>query len=649
MKFQNLTVENFLTIKSASVNLQDRGLQLIQGQNDDDSSASSNGAGKSSLVDAICWCLYGLTAREAKGDAVVNLGAKKDCKVSLELLCGTDTYRVTRHRKHTVGKNALVVELTSGIDLSKGTDAETQKVLERILGCSYEVFIGAVYSGQEAMPDLPKMKDRELKTLIEEAAGLQRIERAYELARARANTVKSKVAVLEAQTASCRADQARAEMSLEDVTVKHDQWELDRAGRLADTARVVEDAQESFAAARDTCEHLLPEKSFAVVEITRIDDELAKHKTLEAKALTAVKAVHAAEMAIDANLLKRLQAQVVLHEGQIANAATEIKKPCAECGTVLETMSVDEYVKHRTEHLNAAKLKLEEGKVTARKQVATLLALRETAKACREAIPDVSALTSERIVHNTVVASWVKADADFRRVKNDLAAVETQYLLRSTEPNIHASALTVCREQVASAVARLAAAESSLSTEKAALDIANAVVKVFGPAGVRAQILDHVTPFLNERTADYLSTLSDGEIQCVWTTLTRDSKGDLKEKFSLDVTHAKGGDSFVLLSGGEKRKVRLATALALQDLVASRATQPIDLFIGDELDDALDPAGLERLMVLLERKGRERGTVLIISHSDLKDWCDNVTTVKKTGLWHSVVEGSLCAEVPALH
>jgi hypothetical protein len=47
-------------------------------------------------------------------------------------------------------------------------------------------------------------------------------------------------------------------------------------------------------------------------------------------------------------------------------------------------------------------------------------------------------------------------------------------------------------------------------------------------------------------------------------------------------------------------------------------------------------------MVVLERKTRERGTVLVISHSNLKDWVDEVTTVTKSGLWSSTVSGSLC-------
>ncbi|HHZ6020281.1 TPA: hypothetical protein ACWKRF_005107, partial [Escherichia coli] len=69
-------------------------------------------------------------------------------------------------------------------------------------------------------------------------------------------------------------------------------------------------------------------------------------------------------------------------------------------------------------------------------------------------------------------------------------------------------------------------------------------------------------------------------------------------------------------------------SLALQDLVSNRASKNIDLFIGDEIDDALDTAGLERLMGILESKARERGTVLIISHKEMKSWFRETITLE---------------------
>jgi DNA repair exonuclease SbcCD ATPase subunit len=152
---------------------------------------------------------------------------------------------------------------------------------------------------------------------------------------------------------------------------------------------------------------------------------------------------------------------------------------------------------------------------------------------------------------------------------------------------------------------------------------------VFSPTGVRAFLLDEVTPFLNDQTAKYLGTLTDGHITATWTTLVKTAKGELREKFSIEVTSASAGETFKSISGGEKRKVRIACALALQDLVGRRASKPIELFIGDEIDDALDNAGRERLMTILEEKARDRGSVFVISHSDLKDWIRNTITVKK--------------------
>ena len=643
MKFHDLFIENFLTIKSAKVNLADRGLHLIQGINEVDTSASSNGAGKSSMVDAIFWCLFNETARDVTGDAVVNLLAKKDCRVTLTMSNGASTYQVTRHRKHAMGKNSLLVHLVGDhpADLSRGTDAETQKVVEQLLGCSKEVFTAAVYSGQEAMPDLPRMKDRELKTLIEEAAGLQRIEKAYELARERSNACKNSELSLCDKVSTLKANLVHAESLLEDSNGKFERWEEQRAVRVEESGKTSRAASTAEVAAHTHLAGATLPGATAQKRLDEIDAQLLDHKRVEALAVVAEKAVRTIELSIDTGELKRLAALVKTHEGYIANAAEEIKKPCEACGTVLETMSIESYVEHRTVHLLAAQARFEEGKTKAKRQMASLADARTAAAEARGKVANVTDLIAERAVKAITVGTHLEARAEAIRTTRDTDAANAQLELRKTEPNPELSAVEVRRASVKDCTDKLAAASVSLEAASLAAGIAIAVAKVFGPAGVRAQILDTVTPFLNDRTEDYLSVLTDGNAHATWTTLTKSASGDLKEKFSIEVRHDMGGDSFRAISGGEKRKVRLATALALQDLVASRATQPIDLWIGDEVDDALDPAGLERLMTIIERKARERGTVIVISHSDLRDWVDNVTTVRKMGQWNSVIEGSL--------
>src|SRR5665213_813798 len=197
MKLLSVEIANFMAIGHAKVALADRGLCLIQGENQDESSATSNGAGKSSFADSLSFCFFGTTARGEEGDRVVNRFVGKNCSVSIDLEDGSDTYRITRYRKHGIHKNALRVlkmdPSAAWVDLTKGTDALTQKMVNQIIGCSYDVLIGAIYCGQGIMPDIPGMTDKNLKMLIEEASGATLLESAYNEAQTRLRTAKAQV------------------------------------------------------------------------------------------------------------------------------------------------------------------------------------------------------------------------------------------------------------------------------------------------------------------------------------------------------------------------------------------------------------------------------------------------------------------------
>ena len=72
IKFKNITIENFLSIGNTSIDLEDRGYCLITGiNNNPNDMAKSNGSGKSSIIEAICYALTGETIRGVKD--IVNL------------------------------------------------------------------------------------------------------------------------------------------------------------------------------------------------------------------------------------------------------------------------------------------------------------------------------------------------------------------------------------------------------------------------------------------------------------------------------------------------------------------------------------------------------------------------------------------------
>lgn len=642
MEFLELKINNFLTIGDApTLNLKDRGLVLIQGQNDDDTSATSNGVGKSSVVDALCWALFGTTARDESGDAVVNSTVKKDCSVSVLIADGAVQYRITRYRKHKLHKNqTVVVAEPGGIDMSKGTEKETQAVIDGIVGCSLDVFMAAIYAGQEVTPDLPKMTDKQLKLLIEEAAGVSRLEAAYEVARSKLTGVKTTAANIANTLTTVMARKSSVELDLAKKRLEAEAFDRERPTRAevfksnAEAHRTV--LVRLVGEIKGVGEQALKDRLAALGSaLADHSKKLAQRDTLKSAVTTAERAVQRVEDELDS--LMQSAAQL---KSDFENAETAVKKPCPSCGKSGTDHDVEDFRAHVKERLTevAGKIRVQKLALTeARDKVpfakAALMDFEAT-------IPDVSDISREQSEINATLRTVEKKRGEAKVAKTEYDRQMELAAKVMTDPNPHTSAITTLEGQIA----KLDAEQTALRAQQAEIDqeiaIFESVAKVFSPAGVRAHILDTVTPFLNERTADYLSALSDGNITAVWSTLGSTAKGELREKFNIEVSNSKGGQSFKLLSGGEKRKVRLATMLALQDLVASRATKPINIWIGDEIDDALDPAGLERLMGLLERKARERGTVLVISHNEMRDWCDQVATViKKGGV--STIEGAL--------
>jgi DNA repair exonuclease SbcCD ATPase subunit len=638
MKIDLVDVVDFLSVGDATFSLDSRGLVLIQGRNEDNPSASSNGAGKSSLVDAVCWGLFGETARGVAANEVIRQGAKKALvRVLLVDEDGT-VYLVERERTKTKMTLSLGKSRTPGApppydDLTGGTLALTQAALNKILGCGPEVFRSAVYLGQDAMPDLPALTDKKLKELIEEAAGVGILEAAYAKARERCLTAErgKERAELLAKAATERLGRAVDEIGRLEIADKG--WGTVRSSRTdmhwLEAERLTTEMSSLTALPAFSLKSASVDVALAGVEVklAGFAAEQARERELLVQQGKADRGLAAVTEAF-----RRAMAELKDAELEATRLEGRVGEPCDACGHPLDA--------HALAHaLAGARAKLAARQAEGRKIGAALRETQAEARAAGEALAahrstmgDPSTLQA----HAGKLREALRQSEEIRRKHAQTCEARDRALdaMRSAEaePNPYTQMLEDKRRERESAGRESEHADSSLRTAVEEWQRLQSVVKVFGPAGVRAHVLDQVTPYLNDRTAAYLDALSDATLKASWVTLTKDAKGNLKERFCIEVTHP-AGEGFAALSGGEKRKVRIACALALQDLVASRATKPMRLWVADEIDDALDTAGLERLMGVLQSKAKERGTVLVISHRDLRDWIPDVWTLtKKAGV-----------------
>jgi DNA repair exonuclease SbcCD ATPase subunit len=630
IEFLRLSIQNFLSVGKADMALRDQGLVLIEGINEDDNTAVSNGAGKSSILDALSWCLYGVTARGGSGDGVVNIKAGKDTMVRVTVNIDGAIYAVTRYRKHKIGKNRVELEMIEDAkdadDLTLGTDKLTQNRINQLLGCSADIFNASIYMGQENMPDLPAMTDKTLKAVLEEAMSLDRLDMALDVAKLRLATAEYDV-----QEVERKADQLL--IKLDSVTTQHKllvQATQDAYDELT-TMKGEFEAEDKALQERlldlrkQRAAWLVKQDGLGVVDPTTLRRRLERE--VDNVYLPKIEAANQSLTKVHDHLSMMAGEQKVIDQA-IKQADTK----CGSCGREFDDTA--ERIKHLLAHKKRYD-EIEEKKAQCCDVIDKLRVERdELRNTYNEKMRAVNTrVTNELRDYDEIRFNLQTLDKEITAVGNahaDMKIRAGKWLRLKTDK------LADLRDEVADFAATIA----SLTTQRdelrdsrprlqARLTTMQKVRDTLGRKGFRGEVLDQITPYLNARTQHYLTQLTDDNITATWVTLKENSDGDYVEDFHIEVSHKSGVERFALLSGGEKRKVRMACAMALQDLVGTRAIKPIKLFVADEIDDALDPAGLELLMGVLEQKAREVGTVLVISHNDLGDWVRQKITVRK--------------------
>lgn len=137
--FHSVKAKNFLSWKDLSFTFEP-GLSLIDGFNYDD--GRSEGVGKSSVFESLCFGLFGKTSRNVKIDEVIHEGSDS-CIVRVDFL---DNSYIVRSRS----PNDLYIVFNDRPDVFvRGKDSkETQKIIERHVGLTFETFCQAIYFPQ---------------------------------------------------------------------------------------------------------------------------------------------------------------------------------------------------------------------------------------------------------------------------------------------------------------------------------------------------------------------------------------------------------------------------------------------------------------------------------------------------------------------
>jgi exonuclease SbcC len=159
-----------------------------------------NGAGKSALLDAITWALWG-KARAKSDDDLITLG-RDEMEVTLEFLIGAQLYRVVRRRKRVRRQGSTTLDFQicdpdgSWRRLTGDTIAETQAAINATLRIEYDTFINSAFLVQGRADEFTSRKPAERKQVLADILGLAEYETLERRARDEAHRLSKELDIV---------------------------------------------------------------------------------------------------------------------------------------------------------------------------------------------------------------------------------------------------------------------------------------------------------------------------------------------------------------------------------------------------------------------------------------------------------------------
>lgn len=684
MIFKKIEIQNFMAIKHAEVELDNQGLVLIKGCNEDNPSFQSNGAGKSSIIESIVYVLFGRTIRGIKADEIVNNVSKCNCKVSLDLIDDDGSYyKITRYRKHKTHKNSVFLYHNSE-DITPKSESDLNKEIVKILQTDYLTFTSSILYSAESFK-FTQASDAEMKQAFEVMLDLGIYSKCQDEVKAEIAEVNRSTQGINLKVASVESKLQLLEESCESLKEKSENWKSEQkqesqslSEQIGEIEQQIEELQEDNSRIDKNLDDLEKSIKFKKEELSGFDtqmeqfEELKERKAeLESSESQVAKAIRNTERKISDlqddvksynNKITKLQKNISVLETKLNDNLSNIGTPCPVCGRPLEEEHLQDAIDEVKTEIEDYKEQIDEYLKSIRSSEASIKKLKFTLKEYKELMEEVEEeieATNDELKESTTLeqsrkkcseelkvleSSKLSEEKSKARVTSKIESLQsqveffTQKLVESgKQKNPYESQL----ESEVAKIEKLNTEKDSLSEELKTyqddMDILQFWLKGFSNSGIKSMLLDDITPFLNERANKYLQVLSGNHVHVEFSTQTQLKTGEMREKFQIKVVNEDGGDNYISNSSGEKRRIDVAINLALQDLVASRANKKLNIMFADEIFDSLDSVGIDSVMKLLKMFSTEKSSIFVVSHNlELQSEFENHLVVTKHGGYSSI-------------
>jgi len=545
-------------------------LTLVLGENLDlGGDGSRNGTGKTTIINALSYAMYGQALSNIRKDNLVNKTNGKGMLVSLDFDVNGKNYKIERGRKPNVLRFYVNSEEQSATDDAQGDSRETQDAIESVFGMSHDMFKHILALNTYTEPFL-SLRANDQRTIIEQLLGItmlsERAERIKELNRGTKESITSE----EFRIRAVQEANKRIEEQIESLRKRQRLWIAKRDEDVAKLAQAIGDL-----------EHI------------DIDTEVQAHRDLEA--------FHTKKKAIDE--CNRWIRSIESDDSKLNKTVEKLKKEiealdnhqCYACGQGLHDTKQDEIRASKQDTLQETALQLLANDTQRLEHQSRLAELAELGSA-----PTVFYDTLEHALNHRNTVETLRKDLNTRTVDVDPYAEQIT--------DMQGQALQVVSYDHLNDLTRLQDHQEFLLKLLTSKD-----------SFVRKKIIDQNLSYLNARLTWYLDRIG--------LPHTVKFQNDL----SVSIEELGRELDFDNLSRGERNRLILSMSWAFRDVWESLYSPINILFIDEMIDSGLDTQGVENALALLKKMTRERHkSIWLVSHRDeLAGRVENILKVVK--------------------
>ena len=569
---KNLTVKNFMSVGNATqgVDFDRRDLTLVLGENLDlGGDGSRNGTGKTTIINALSYALYGNALSNIRKDNLVNKTNGRNMLVSLDFSVAGQEYRIERGRKPNVLKFYVNNQEQQATDDAQGDSRETQDAIERTLGLSHDMFKHILALNTYTEPFL-SLKANDQRTIIEQLLGItmlsERAERIKELNKATKEAIQQE----EFRIRAVQEANKRIEEQIESLRKRQRMW----GNKQAEDVVKLESAIGSL-------EHIDIEAELAAHKALTEYNNLVKERADIQKTLTRARLDQDREKKTADRIAKEL--------------AALMEHKCHACGQELHDDNHESIIAAKKNELDAACVEVDLAGVT-------IVELENE-------LEDLGTIGAQPTVFYDTLE-------DALNHRNSLEALRKELNTRSAETDPYTEQIQDMQNQALQEVSY-----DTMNELTRLQDHQDFLLKLLTSKDsfIRKKIIEQNLSYLNARLTHYLDRIGLPHTVIFQNDLTV-SIEELGRELDFDN-----------LSRGERNRLILSMSWAFRDVFES-LYQPINvLFIDEMIDSGLDTQGVENSLALLKQMSRERHkSIWLVSHRDeLAGRVENILKVIK--------------------